>query len=162
MAASASAAPADAPQVPSPKEVDLIDSDLRKRVRLGGVAARSRNGREHLRPFAPGGRMSRESAVQVVGKLSFIAGLALALGVLAPASAFAQQDGTDGAGARAGAAAPGRRRCPTCAPLPASPRTASRNVSARRGGDHTPSTDASIFLGKARYQGRVDADCAVQ
>lgn len=82
----------------------------------------------------------------------------LALGVMAPAPAAAQQPGTNAVGARPGAAAPGRRRCPTCAPIPAP----SAATSARRGGDHTPSTQAAITLGKASYRAVVDANCEVR
>ncbi len=107
--------------------------------------------------------MSMRSAVQqAVAQLPLAAGLALSLSVLAPAPISAQQPGTDAAGARPGAAAPGRRRCPTCAPIPTPSAAPAANASARRGGDHTPTTEALISLGKASYRGRVDADCELR
>ena len=106
--------------------------------------------------------MCRRLAVRALGQFLGMAGLTLVLGMLGPTPVSAQQSGKDSSGARPGAAAPGRRRCPTCAPIP-SPRASSPGrVPARTGGDHTPSTDADITLGGARYQGRVDADCELR
>ncbi len=104
--------------------------------------------------------MSSRSAVHTMEALALAAGLALGLGAR-PAPALAQQSLTD-EGARPGVAAPGRRRCANCAPIPAASNPSRAQVSARRGGGHTPTTDASITLGKARYQGRVDADCELR
>lgn len=101
--------------------------------------------------------MSNKSVLATVGGRLLVAGLTLALSLAEPAPGWAQQNGS----ARPGAAAPGRRRCPTCAPIPATSSPGAQR-SARRGGDHTPSTDASISLGKLSYQGRVDADCELR
>lgn len=73
------------------------------------------------------------------------------------------------AGAQDTAAATGRRRCPTCAPAREAATGARRGADAARaparrgapGAPAQPLTSASIALGDARYEGRVDAKCAV-